>query len=386
MSAPLRFIGFAIVAYVGLRSMSSALALEPIAGVPPSPLGAPMLDQSMPQPPAAYAPPGYAAPLPQAYLPMPYPMMPAMLPAPRQSQASAYPPPPYAEPPHREPPASYVDPVSASYGGSEALPLEQWPAIGTSGPFSVGAMQSTPSWGGGAEERGPIEARSNGRWSLDSWALLRPPAEGVYRIDDPAAGINPGLASAGSLGGSQAGMRLTFRPMSQVGVHLRASTALLPQGRKGQTMAGGEGALGVSWQPLASLPIRLMGERRQRLGPPLGGGRNAFAFLAEGGIHDREIGGGIQLDGYGQAGLVGLRSRDLFADGALAATYAFAPRLAVGGGFWGGVQPGLNRFDAGPRLSYQLSPRLRVHVDYRFRVTGNANPVSGPALTVAGGF
>jgi hypothetical protein len=84
--------------------------------------------------------------------------------------------------------------------------------------------------------------------------------------------------------------------------------------------------------------------------------------------------------------MVGARSRDLFADGALAATYAFLPRAAIGGGVWAGTQPSLYRVDAGPRLSYQLSPRLRAHLDYRFRVTGNAEPPSGPALTISGGF
>jgi hypothetical protein len=151
-------------------------------------------------------------------------------------------------------------------------------------------------------------------------------------------------------------------------------------------MAGGEGAAGVSYQPLARLPVRQVAERRQRFGPALGGGRNAFVLLAEGGLYDRELAYGIRLDGYGQAGLVGARSRDLFADGALAATYAFLPRAAIGGGIWAGVQPGLSRVDLGPRLSYQLSPRLRAHVDYRFRMTGNADPPSGPALTLSSRF
>lgn len=76
----------------------------------------------------------------------------------------------------------------------------------------------------------------------------------------------------------------------------------------------------------------------------------------------------------------------MFADGALTATYPFLPRFAIGGGVWGGAQPNLYRFDAGPRISYQINPRMRVHLDYRFRAFGNADPVSGPALTVAAGF
>jgi hypothetical protein len=171
-------------------------------------------------------------------------------------------------------------------------------------------------------------------------------------------------------------------------VHVRASTALMPQGRsaRSQAMAGGEGAIGISWQPLGALPVRLLAERRQRIGPALGGGRDAFALMAEGGVYQRPVPFGLTLDGYGQAGVVGAMRRDLFADGALTATYPFMPRFAIGGGMWGGIQPGLSRFDAGPRLSYQLRPGLRAHVDYRFRVTGKADPPSGPALTLAAGF
>ena len=95
------------------------------------------------------------------------------------------------------------------------------------------------------------------------------------------------------------------------------------------------------------------------------------------------------LAGEGGADLAPERLAELVqleADGALTATYPFMPRFAVGGGMWGGIQPGLSRFDAGPRLSYQLRLGLRAHLDYRFRVTGNAEPRSGPALTLAAGF
>jgi hypothetical protein len=303
-----------------------------------------------------------------------------MMPVPRYGQA--YPQPaPYPSPQSVPQPDVELEAASFDHGGSQAPSLDQWPAIGTKGPFSAGSLQETPSWGKGSGRRASLS-----RWSADAWALVRQPRSGLLPVNDPARGLNPGLAPAGSLGGSQAGLRLTYRPLPSLGLHVRTSTALMPQGRGGQTMAGGEGAAGVSFQPLSRLPIRLLAERRQRLGPALGGGRNAFALLAEGGISEHELAYGIQLDGYGQAGMVGARSRDLFADGALAATYAFLPRAAIGGGVWAGTQPSLYRVDAGPRLSYQLSPRLRAHLDYRFRLTGDAEPPSGPALTISGGF
>ncbi|GAA4008869.1 hypothetical protein GCM10022280_02040 [Sphingomonas swuensis] len=418
MSAPIRFLGLAIIAYVGLRTASSALALAPMSpAIPPQPTAEPMLQDQLaasplPPPgtpsamdpgtaPAAYAYPynyaaqGYApaamamAMPPQAYAPVPYPMPYPVMQAvmPRSSRQSRPPviPAPYAEDMNGFEPAPVATPTAYE---SAAPALDQWPTIGTAGPFSLPAMQTTPSWGGKDEKAlKPLDvARASGRWSLDAWALLRPPQPGIYSNTDPGAGLNPGLASAGSLGGSQAGMRLTFRPWSRLGVHLRASTALMPQGRGGQALAGGEGAVGVSYQPFGSIPVRLMAERRQRLGQPIGGGRNAFVMMAEGGIYDRPLAYGIRLDGYGQAGIAGARSRDLFADGALAATYPFLPRFAIGGGVWGGLQPGLSRLDAGPRLSYQIHPRMRLNLDYRWRLTGNATPVSGPALTISGGF
>ena len=413
MSAPLRFLGLAIIAYVGLRTASNALALQPLPGVLPPPsqaamatlppgVAADMGPALAAYPPAAYGvPPGYgphAAPgAPPPGWPgfaMPYPVM---LPSPRQSPIivhaayPAYPPGAYGQGPYLMPAAAGVGAAGAAtsdsalgYEGSVPA-LDAWPAIGTAGPFSVPQVQYTPSWGkeGGGETLASARPK---RWSLDAWTLLRPPAEGALAFDDPGRGLNPGLASAGALGGSQAGMRLTWRPFGSIGIHARASSALMPQGRSSQALAGGEGAFGISWQPLGSVPIRMSAERRQRLGPAMGGGRNAFAAYAEGGLYDRALPLGLRLDGYGQAGVVGWNSRDLFADGALAATYPLLPRIAIGGGIWGGVQPGLSRFDAGPRLSYQLHPRLRAHIDYRFRLTGNADPVSGPALTLSGGF
>ena len=62
----------------------------------------------------------------------------------------------------------------------------------------------------------------------------------------------------------------------------------------------------------------------------------------------------------------------------------------IGAGAWGGIQKGASRLDAGPgaTVSMPLSPKVfgRLAVDWRFRVAGNAEPDSGPALTVAAGF
>jgi hypothetical protein len=214
VSAPLRFLGLAIIAYVGLRTASSALALEPMAGLAvPPPAGAALLalppgvpaDMGPPPPGYGYAygmPPQAMAALPQPYAMMPYPV-PAMLRAPPASrpwpQEAPYPQ-PMPEYERQEPGLPDLLPQEAGFTGYEggaAPALDQWPSIGTTGPMSVPGLQETPSWG-----KGPAAALGSGRWSLDAWALLRQPRSGLLAIDDPARGLNPGLASAGSLGGS----------------------------------------------------------------------------------------------------------------------------------------------------------------------------------------
>ncbi|MFC7536351.1 hypothetical protein ACFQPG_03105 [Sphingomonas sp. GCM10030256] len=130
--------------------------------------------------------------------------------------------------------------------------------------------------------------------------------------------------------------------------------------------------------------MRLRAERRKAVGE--GAGRDAFALVAEGGPYDRALPWGFRLDGYAQAGVVGTRNGDLFADAGFTPTRPLLARFAVGAGAWAGMQPGLSRFDVGPRLSMQLKPRVRAHLDYRFRMLGNAQPGSGPALTIAGDF
>jgi hypothetical protein len=401
MSAPIRFLGLAIIAYVGLRTATSALALEPAAAKAPElsegsdaalaaaeptlPPGVPADMGPAPSGPYAQAPfapygapPGYPPAYPAAYGPAPYPYMQAGAPYPypypvmmaaaapaQRAMRPVYYPVPYPVPAPAPAPAaamasSFAPPAAAEGYASPVAPLDQWPTIGAAGPISLAstATQTTPGWGKRgrkSQELNPSKAAE--RWSVDAWALLRP-REGVYRLDDASGALNPGLAPAGSLGGTQAGMRISWTPLSSLGVHLRASTALMPRGTsaKNQQAVGGEGAFGISWKPIKSVPLRLLAERRQRLGPAVGGGRDAFALLAEGGLYGQSLPYGVTLDGYGQAGVVGANRRDLFADGALTATHPFMPHFAIGGGMWGGIQPGLSRFDAGPRLSYQLRP------------------------------
>jgi hypothetical protein len=207
------------------------------------------------------------------------------------------------------------------------------------------------------------------RLQLTSWAMLRG-RQG--QILGPTS-----LASGGQLGGSQAGARLTYAFTRQIAASLRTTSDV---GRR-----GAEFAAGVRVQPLVSLPIWVTAERRQRLGK-MSSGRNAWAVFAETGLYQRPMPWGFDLDAYLQTGIVGIRSRDWFVDGAMAFTRPVYKNFSGGFGVWGGAQPGIYRLDAGPRVTMQVRKGIRMHLDYRQKIAGNAQPGSGPAITLAADF
>jgi len=210
----------------------------------------------------------------------------------------------------------------------------------------------------------PVRAVSSG-WSISAWLLVR----------DADSGSS--LAPGGTLGGSQAGARVTY---ALGGGFALSGRAYLPLRHR----AGAELAAGIDWRPVPALPLNLLAERRQRLGRE---GRSAFALTLYGGA-SRNLTPRVRVDAYGQAGVVGLRSRDLFADGSLRLAGRIGP-VELGAGAWGAAQPGAARLDAGPSLSWRLPVRdtnLRLQADWRFRIAGDAAPRSGPALTLAADF
>jgi hypothetical protein len=81
-----------------------------------------------------------------------------------------------------------------------------------------------------------------------------------------------------------------------------------------------------------------------------------------------------------------IRDLNLFVDGSATLTRPLWHNLSAGFGLWGGAQPGLARFDAGPRLSYRIGVKMRGHADYRRRLVGRAAPGSGPVRTLAANF
>jgi hypothetical protein len=242
--------------------------------------------------------------------------------------------------------------------------LDEWPLSRLAslsvaqGRSSVIPTQSTPA----------LTANKIDRIQVSAWALLRNQQVGI-------AGPSS-LANSGNLGGSQAGARLTYAFTRQIAASVRTSSDV---GRRGAELAAG-----VRVQPLAGLPVWVTAERRQRIGSF--GGRNAFAIFAEAGVYQRPLPWQFSLDAYLQGGVVGLKSRDLFIDGAFAFTRPVYRNFSAGFGVWGGAQPGLYRVDAGPRITMQARKNVKVHFDWRQRLLGNAQPGSGPAVTLAADF
>ena len=182
------------------------------------------------------------------------------------------------------------------------------------------------------------------RWAASAWLFVR---EGEARQ----------LATGGTLGGSQAGARLSYRLNGDAARPLALSVrAYAPLDRP----RDGEAALGIEWQPLARVPVRLLAERREALGS---GGRSAFALLGHGGVSDRPLLGALRLDAYGQAGIVGARARDRFADGAVRIGLPIRERLRIGGGIWGAAQPGVTRLDVGAARRAAAPGRAKPGVD-----------------------
>jgi len=401
MSAPTRFLALAVAAWVTFRAAASALPLPalalpevapaaPVAGTGQEPAGGaplsyaplpPPVGEGVPQPAAGYAAPaGYPAGpgWPNGAYPaaMPYPATmpyPSFRPVP-VAMPVYYPAASAAGPGERQ--SRWLAPALDGIDFSGMPDAEEAPmsrlAAATLPLVRPGRASALPSFTSAAPPRFD-------RWSLSSWALMRQEAATV-----PGTSTVPALASGGQLGGSQAGARLGYRFNPHLGVGLRFS-APVPAAGSTRARMSGEAALGVAWQPLSAIPIRLLAERRQRIGGPEGG-RNAFALLAEGGVYGRALPLGFKLDGYAQSGIVSLRQRDWFVDGALTASRPLLGRYSVGLGSWGGAQRGLARLDVGPRVSMRLLPGIKAHVDYRWKALGKAKPGSGYALTVAGDF
>jgi hypothetical protein len=207
------------------------------------------------------------------------------------------------------------------------------------------------------------------RWSASAWLVARGGSMAGNGAFGPA-----------QLGGSQACGRLRYALTRSIALSGRLSTPLRGIGR--------EAGLGVEWQPL-KIPLSILLERRVSLDSA----RSGTALGAITGINPTRVFRRLELEGYGQAGVVARGRRELYADGALRLLQPVASgkvaRLAVGMGVWGGAQRGASRVDVGPSMVATVptgGPTLRVAAEWRQRVAGNAAPGSGPAVTLGTDF
>lgn len=205
----------------------------------------------------------------------------------------------------------------------------------------------------------------------------------VFLFGRSGGGAVP-LAGGGQLGASQAGARIAYR-IDRAGHVAAAARVYAPI----DSLDASEAAAGLDFHPLPGAPLRLSVERRVALG---GQGRDAWSAYAAGGFF-RGLGRSIELDGYAQAGVVGVHARDLFADGALRAARRFdlggGRAVLAGAGAWAAAQPGVERVDVGPRVALRLpagAAAISIAGEWRARVAGSARPPSGPALTIAADF
>jgi hypothetical protein len=213
------------------------------------------------------------------------------------------------------------------------------------------------------------------RWSLGGWLYLR---EGSH-------GASGAIGAGSQLGGSQAGLRLAygFGDDGRLRAYGRATIAVRQPEQR-------ELAFGTAFAPVRHLPVDIAIEQRVAIGRE---GRTALAAMVTGGVSDVSLPAGFALDAYAQAGIVGARRRDGFADGALVVDRRLGDDdrspLRFGALAAGAVQPGVSRIDVGPRLTLRLPDvgrGSRIALDWRQRVAGNARPESGLALTLATDF
>jgi len=202
-----------------------------------------------------------------------------------------------------------------------------------------------------------------------AWVVWRPDAAGQP------------LGTGGQLGGSQAGARILL-PVAlkdRLRLSLRAYAPL-------EQLTAYEVAPGISLRPFPAIPVELIAERRLRGGKQTQDATSVF--LAGGGASEKR-GSAWRADAYAQAGMVGLQHPMLFADGAATVRRSIGGSRAIGLGLWGGIQPGLKRLDIGPSATTMIGPsplNMRLTLDWRVRIAGDARPGSGVAITMSKDF
>lgn len=288
-------------------------------------------------------------------------------------------------------PAAFAERMRpAEWWSDDAASAQQLPALAFADGAGPGARRAIPSRrqdplippaGIVAQSTDRDMGATQKRWSADGWLFLRPDS-------DAAAGVAASSSSQPSYGRSQAGAVLRYRLAPGSGhrptAYARVSGAL-------QGVQQNEAAAGLSIRPLKDVPLSFSAEARVLQNGDDYSVRPAAFVVTEFPPLDLPL--GLQAESYLQGGYVGGKWKTAFIDGQarldrkLLSAGPTSVRLGVGA--WGGAQKGSARIDAGPSLAAQVRlgrNMMRMAADWRFRVGGNAQPGSGPALSVSAGF
>ena len=225
------------------------------------------------------------------------------------------------------------------------------------------------------------QRRLNRHWLGEAYTLRRD--TGSSR---DAGGGGGSAAATPVLGGGQSGGMLAYaldplapRPVAVIG---RIYAAHSPAG--GIDGATAQGAVGLRWQVTPGLT--LTAERLVAVGNDTTGDWNLR--VAGGGQVRR---GRITLDGYAEAGVRG--NGDAYAGAQARATTEIGRArqlvFSAGPGAWGSIQHAqstVGRLDLGAGVIATTPVGVTISADWRWRVTGNAAPGSGPAVTVSAAF
>lgn len=251
-----------------------------------------------------------------------------------------------------------LPPTLAAYLGGPTPP-----GVPAAAPPSASLPQHAPPYTGA-------------RWSADAWLMMR---------EDTTSAV---ASARPSYGRSQAGGVVRYR--------LAPSSAHAPQAylRASSALAGPlerDLVAGLSGRPLPRVPLRFALEAR--LSETGRGTELRPAVVAVTELPPARLPHGVRAEAYAQGGYVGGEFATAFIDGQGRVERTVArlgdAEVSAGAGAWGGAQKGAARLDIGPSaaVSFRLGEgRGRVAADYRFRVAGDAEPKSGPALTLSAGF
>jgi hypothetical protein len=272
----------------------------------------------------------------------------------------------------------------ASTSGFIAAPPAHWPATLMQQPAAIPA--SAPSH---AALASPPQSAipSHAQASFEAGVPVTPPPHRASRWSGSAWLVARSGSGAGSgftgpqLGGSQAGVRIAYALGPRLAIAARVASPL----GAGQRDA----AIGLEWRP-TRLPIRLVAEQRFTLGA----GRGGPTVGVIGGFGPLPVSHGLRAEGYGQAGYIARGSGgEGFADGAVRLSHPLGTLAHItfdlGASTWGAAQKGAARLDVGPSLGAIVRPGhqpVRLSLEWRQRVAGNATPASGPALSLGMDF